>query len=74
MHHREKDKLLSMHQFGFRVGIISVSDISTALNHKWFNSTTVRRAARVLAVAIVGVFDKVSHTGILDKFRAFAGH
>ena len=70
MNHLEKKELLSVHQFGFRLGL-SAADLLTSLSHEWQQCVNAGGAVRVLAVDIAGAFDKVSHVGVLHKLCAY---
>ena len=64
----ERKSILSPRQFGFRGGL-STADLLTKLHHEWSKSLASGGAVNVLAIAIAGVFDKVSHLGILHKAK-----
>ena len=62
----EKHSVLSNRQFGFRSGL-GTSDLLVSLHHQWSRPANQGGLVRVLAVDIAGVFDKVSHRGVLHK-------
>ena len=63
-------KALSNHQYGFRHGL-STYDLLTSLNHSWVSEVTRGGAVRMLAVDIAGVFDNVSHRGVLHQAASY---
>ena len=62
----EKHSVLSNRQFGFRSGL-RTSDLLVSLHHQWSRTANQGGPVRVLTVDIAGVFDKVSHRGVLHK-------
>ena len=64
----EGNSLLAANEFGFRRNL-GTADALTALHHSWASSIGHGDAACVLAVDIVGAFDKVSHAGVLFKLQ-----
>ena len=63
---RERNNLLSVHQFGFRSGL-SAADLLTSLNHHWLSCINADGAVRMLAVDTADAFDKV---GVLQTLCA----
>ena len=70
MNHLERYGLLSPNQFGFRRRI-GAADLLTSLHHEWVNAVGSGETAHILAIDIAGVFDRVSHLGLLSKARSY---
>ena len=68
--HLESNEILSRFQFGFR-SKQGTQDLLSILAAKWAKTMDSGGVTRVLAVDIMGAFDKVSHRGILKKAEAY---
>ena len=66
----ERNSILCPCQFGFRGGL-STADLLTKLHHEWSKSLASGGDVHVLAIDIAGVFDKVSHPGVLHKAKCY---
>ena len=66
VNHLERNRLLPDSQYGFRRGR-GTADVLTALQNEWVQAVPNGGSAQVIAVDIAGVFDRVSHTGLLYK-------
>ena len=64
----ERNSILCPRQIGFRGGL-STADLLTKLHHEWSKSLASGGTVHVVAIAIAGAFDKVSHLGVLHKAK-----
>ncbi|XP_072051972.1 uncharacterized protein [Amphiura filiformis] len=67
--HLDEHHLISPRQFGFRAGH-STSDALTYVSQCLANSLNNREEARVVCLDISRAFDRVWHTGLLEKLSA----
>ena len=67
--HLEKHHLLCTRQFGFRPGR-SAADLHLLLTSEWSAALDAGKATAVIALDIEGAFDRVWHSGLLEKLRA----
>ena len=70
MNYLEKGNLLSSNQFGFWRAI-GAADLLTSLHHEWVTEVGKGGTVNVLAIDIAGVFDNVSHLGLLTKIQGY---
>ncbi|KAK4319484.1 hypothetical protein Pmani_009587 [Petrolisthes manimaculis] len=67
--HLEEQYLLSERQFGFRKGR-SAADLNLLLVNEWSDARDQGRPTAVLALDIVGAFDRVWHPALVERLYA----
>ncbi|KAK4317989.1 hypothetical protein Pmani_010946 [Petrolisthes manimaculis] len=67
--HLEEQYLLSERQFGFRKGR-SAADLNLLLVNEWSDALDQGRPTAVLALDIVGAFDRVWHPALVERLYA----
>ena len=67
--HLNDHQLLSPQQFGFRPGC-STSDLLLLLSQAWQDTLDEGLDTLVVALDIAGAFDRVWHSGLIEKLRA----